>query len=164
MAQAVCMEDPTQRLVGGRARAVGTKNMFVMSVTLDVSKLSGWLNLHALCQVERAAWRGATCGPGDERAWGGGDTTSAQGGPSLLGGARAERTPNIHVMRVTLDVSKLTGWLNLYGLCELKGQHGERGDMRGRATRGRGAAAVQPVRREDLAAEVAVAGHARSAP
>ena len=37
----------------GRARAERTANMYVMSVTLDVSKLSGWLNARAFCRVER---------------------------------------------------------------------------------------------------------------
>ena len=64
----------------GRARAERTRNMDRMSVTLDVSKLSGWLNTYtrlnimyvvvtldvskfsgwlyayAYCQVERDAW------------------------------------------------------------------------------------------------------------
>ena len=37
----------------GRARAERTENMYPMSVTLDVSKLSGWLNADAYCRVER---------------------------------------------------------------------------------------------------------------
>ena len=37
----------------GRARAERTQNMFCMSVTLDVSKLSGWLNADAICRVKR---------------------------------------------------------------------------------------------------------------
>ena len=41
---------------GARAR---TSNMARMVVTLDVSKLSGWLNADALCRVER---RGVRCG------------------------------------------------------------------------------------------------------
>ena len=36
----------------GRARAERTANMYPMSVTLDVSKLSGWLNADASCKVE----------------------------------------------------------------------------------------------------------------
>ena len=76
------MEDPAQRLVAGRARAERTVNMSPMSVTLDVSKLSGWLNARASCRGEREAWE-------------------------------------------------------------------EMGDMRGRATGGRGAGAGQAVRRED---------------
>ena len=39
--------------VEGRARAERTKNMYPMSVTLDVSRLSGWLNADAYCRVER---------------------------------------------------------------------------------------------------------------
>ena len=31
----------------GRARAERTLNMYPISVTLDVSRLSGWLNAHA---------------------------------------------------------------------------------------------------------------------
>ena len=44
---------------GARACAERTKNMRCMVVTLDVSKLSGWLNAAATCQVER---RGVQCG------------------------------------------------------------------------------------------------------
>ena len=39
----------------GRARAVRTQNMRVMSVTLDVSRLSGWLKADALCRVKKEA-------------------------------------------------------------------------------------------------------------
>ena len=38
-----------------RARAERTQNMDSMVVTLDVSKLSGWLNAYASCRVEREA-------------------------------------------------------------------------------------------------------------
>ena len=37
---------------GPRARAERTKNMLLMSVTLEVSKLSGWLKAVADCRVE----------------------------------------------------------------------------------------------------------------
>ena len=40
---------------GARARAERTWNMAFMVVTLDVSKLSGWLNADARCRVERRA-------------------------------------------------------------------------------------------------------------
>ena len=40
---------------GARARAERTQNMRYMFVTLDVSKLSGWLNTDANCRVERRA-------------------------------------------------------------------------------------------------------------
>ena len=45
---------PTGRL-GAGARAERTENMYRMSVTLDVSRLSGWLNADALCRVGREA-------------------------------------------------------------------------------------------------------------
>ena len=40
----------------GRARAERTANISRMSVTLDVSRLSGWLNADAPCRVKKAAW------------------------------------------------------------------------------------------------------------
>ena len=43
------------KALGARARAERTSNMLVMVVTLDVSKLSGWLNADAFCRVERRA-------------------------------------------------------------------------------------------------------------
>ena len=46
---------PDSRAVGARARAERTVNMDCMFVTLDVSKLSGWLNAYAFCRVERRA-------------------------------------------------------------------------------------------------------------
>ena len=49
-------EGPTEGSRGGRARAERTKNMCRMSVTLDVSKLSGWLNATAPYRVERRAY------------------------------------------------------------------------------------------------------------
>ena len=48
-------EGPTQGWLGARARAERTQNMPYMSVTLDVSRLSGWLNLVALYRVKRRA-------------------------------------------------------------------------------------------------------------
>ena len=39
----------------GRARAERTINIQNMSVTLEVSQLSGWLNADAYCQVEMEA-------------------------------------------------------------------------------------------------------------
>ena len=41
--------------IGRKARAVRTRNMVFMDLTLDVSKLSGWLNAFASCRVERRA-------------------------------------------------------------------------------------------------------------
>ena len=47
-------EAPTVE-AGGRARGERTKNMAPMLVTLDVSRLSGWLNADALCRVKKEA-------------------------------------------------------------------------------------------------------------
>ena len=55
--QAACWEAPTVE-DEGRARAERTSNMLYMSVTLDVSKLSGWLNADAYCRVKREAQEG----------------------------------------------------------------------------------------------------------
>ena len=41
----------------GRAGGERTRNMPFMSVTLDVSKLSGWLNADADCRVEIGAMK-----------------------------------------------------------------------------------------------------------
>ena len=54
-AQRRAREWPDSRLWGARARAERTWNMTPMFVTLDVSKLSGWLNADACCRVERRA-------------------------------------------------------------------------------------------------------------
>jgi hypothetical protein len=37
----------------GRARAERTGNMYIMLVTLDTSRLSGWLNADARCREKR---------------------------------------------------------------------------------------------------------------
>ena len=61
-AHAACM--------GDRARAERTWNMFRLSVTLDVSKLSAWLNADAYCRVERgAAGRGIRPGRREGVGW-----------------------------------------------------------------------------------------------
>ena len=49
----------------GRARAERTINMDRMSVTLDVSRLSGWLNARASCRVHRQG-----VDEGGHRRWG----------------------------------------------------------------------------------------------
>ena len=69
----------------GRARAERTLNMSCMSVTLDVSRLSGWLNADARCRVERGSTGGgATCAQaGGIFGWGG--VRKQQGGPDCGG-------------------------------------------------------------------------------
>eukprot|EP00964_Phaeocystis_antarctica_P058052 scaffold34414_cov60-Phaeocystis_antarctica.AAC.7 len=54
--QAACTGGGLDSRLGGRARAERTANMPNMVVTLDVSKLSGWLNAYACCRVERRAY------------------------------------------------------------------------------------------------------------
>ena len=53
--QAACTGRARLKAVGARARAERTLNILRMFVTLDVSKLSGWLNAYACCRVERRA-------------------------------------------------------------------------------------------------------------
>ena len=109
--QAVCRKAPT---VGaeGRARAKRTSNMDSMFLTLDVSRLSGWLNADASCRVKGEARR-----RGRMRAGSGGRGKAAavqaacREAPTVgaEGRTRAERTANIPFMFVTLDVSRLSG-------------------------------------------------------
>jgi len=92
-------EGPTQGW-GARARAERTQNMRYMFVTLEVSKLSGWLNFRADCRVEREkhAMRGevrAGRREGVER-WHRERHARARSDSRLLGArARAERTKNM---------------------------------------------------------------------
>jgi hypothetical protein len=113
---------------GPRARAERTQNMASMVVTLEVSKLSGWLKAHACCRVEGEGMR---CGGGEVRAgrreglWCGGGTTSGMHGARLKAWgprARAERTANMASMVVTLEVSKLSGWLEADAPCRVEGR------------------------------------------
>ena len=91
----------------GRARAERTINMEFMLVTLDVSKLSGWLNATACCRVEREAYEEGRVAGG---RW---EAAAAQAacweGPTMgaAGRARAERTVNMYDMSVTPEVSQL---------------------------------------------------------
>jgi hypothetical protein len=62
-------ERPDSSLLGVRARAERTMNMLRMVVTMEVSRLSGWLNADASCRVDGRGMRcGARCGPGGRRA------------------------------------------------------------------------------------------------
>ena len=109
--------------------------MKLVVVTLEVSKLSGWLNADAYCRVERSAChagRGVEArrreGVGGASAW------HARGGPnrSTTEGARAraERTANMPFMSMTLDVSKLSGWLNADADCRVeKRRHAQRDEV-----------------------------------
>ena len=69
--------------------------MWLMSVTLDVSKLSAWLNAVAVCRVERRACdAGRGIRPG--RALGGGDESGMhEVGPTQGCGARGTRGAHV---------------------------------------------------------------------
>ena len=89
---------------GVRARAERTWNMLIMFVTLDVSKLSGWLNTFADCRGEKRAY---DAGRGTVRqgvkALGGGDANGgrARGGPdSRLGGQGTRGAHEEHIAHV----------------------------------------------------------------
>ena len=106
------------------ARAVRTANMKLMSVTLDVLRLSGWLNTDASCRVERVAYE-ERCEQEDGRGVGRRRRTRAvcRGTAQLDTGrnARAEqRTKSMMYVLVTLDVSKLSGWLNDDAFCQVE--------------------------------------------
>ena len=80
----------------GMARAERTLNIHFIVVTLDVSRLSGWLNADALCRVERRAYElGGVLGVEE----------------ALGAGKCAWRTRNMAHIVVTSDVSKSSGWL-----------------------------------------------------
>ena len=77
-----------------------------------------------LPSIKAGMQRGERCGPGGVRALGGGDASGMCTGRARLKAvgarARAERTRNILYMFVTLDVSKLSGWLNAYADCRVE--------------------------------------------
>ena len=114
----------------GRARAEHTRSMCPMSVTLNVSKLSGWLNTDARCRVRRGSIEGGvTCRQPRREGGVGWSVAQAAARPPTVeaeGRARAERTRNMDAMFVTLDVSKLSGWLNTDAPCQV-----ERGSLGG---------------------------------
>ena len=93
-----------------------TRNIWTMFVTLEVSKLSAWLNADALCRVE-----GRACDAGRGAARQACEAAAARTERFNVGlitggygehGARAQLTMNIELMLVTLDVLKVNGWLN----------------------------------------------------
>eukprot|EP00964_Phaeocystis_antarctica_P094002 scaffold60773_cov44-Phaeocystis_antarctica.AAC.5 len=93
-----------------------------MLVTLEVSKLSGWLNADADCRESKGAHTG--CGPRYTGREAGGrrviavHATCREGLDCRSGaGHGEERTPNMAPMFVTLEVSKLSGWLNTDASC-----------------------------------------------
>ena len=94
------------------ARVARTANIAYMVVTLEVSKLSVSLNAVAYCRKEGILCAARCRVPVGRRR----RARLMAGG----GRARAERTANIFCMVVTLDVSKLSGWLNADAPCRVE--------------------------------------------
>ena len=120
---------------GQGTRGERTENISSMVVTLDVSKLTGWLNLCATCRVERRACAmtgevraGRRKGVGQRRAQAACTRRTRLEGWHTGG----ECTENMWFMSVTLDVSKLTGWLKgrPSRTAESKEGHAMRSEMR----------------------------------
>eukprot|EP00964_Phaeocystis_antarctica_P018645 scaffold10289_cov47-Phaeocystis_antarctica.AAC.4 len=116
--------------------------MLSMVVTLDVSRRSGWLNASARCQVKCRAYEAGRGAEREARGRGGGSGASGARGDGPTQGcggrARAERTKNMRVMSVTLDVSRRSGWLNATARCQVKCRAYEAGRGAEREARGRG--------------------------
>ena len=95
--------------------------MLLMTVTLGVLKLSGWLNFFAPCRLGRRACDGGRDvreGVGRRRK------RHTRGGFRLKAesqGTGWERTLNTPCMIVTLEVSKLSGLLNFFAFCRARG-------------------------------------------
>ena len=97
-------------------------------MTRDVSKLSGWLNADVSCRVGKAGTRCARIA-GREQA-GRREDVGQQRGARIVHHKRnqlgigfvtmEERTSNMARMSVTLDVSKLSGWLNASASCRVE--------------------------------------------
>ena len=120
--------------------------MYCMFGTLDVLKLSGWLNARVFCRVQRGAWEaGGMQSAGGRRPVDG--SGKHVGAIQLEVWAGAERTRNMYCMLVTLEVSKLSGWLKARALC--RGPKGGRlrGQQAGQETGGRGRDGLSDARR-----------------
>ena len=109
--QTACRRGLDRRFGAGHGEE-HTSNMWLMSVTLEVSKLSGWLNADAPCRGSK----GRACGAGRGIRVGGRKAASDRGASSVhqerdrlrLGaGHGEERTKNMARMVVTLEVSHL---------------------------------------------------------
>ena len=88
-------------VVEGRARAERTLNMDIMFVTLDVSKLSGWLNATALCQAEREASEEGDARAARQEGVGRQRRNSVPGGPNYGGSWQGTRGAHVkHVLHV----------------------------------------------------------------
>jgi hypothetical protein len=170
--QEACTEMARLKAWGPRARAERTPNMVFMSVTLEVSKLSGWLKAVAACRVEgRAFDAGGEVRAGRrEGLWCGGGTQAACTEMARLKAwgprARAERTPNMKLMSVTLEVSQLSGWLKAVAACRVEGRACDAGGERCEPGGGRACGVVAAHKRHARGwpdSRLGGQGHARSA-
>ena len=126
-AQVACRGGLDCRLQAGHGEE-RTRNISPMSVTLEALKLSGWLNFRASCREPEGGVRcgarcGPRCGPGGREAAGDRAHAACRGGVYCSLGARHrdERTRNMLFMAVTLEVLKLSCWLNADAPCRTEG-------------------------------------------
>ena len=140
---------PESRLLGARARAERTKNIWYLFVTSEVSKLSGWLKAYACCRVEGKGMQcGARCGPGGGRAWGGRSASGMHGEKARLEAVGGQGTRGAHHEHVG-HVRDLGGVKaqrlveGVRGLPSRKGGACDAGRGAGREAGGREAAAAQ---------------------
>ena len=172
--QEACTGRDSQKAWGPRARAERTPNMANMVVTLEGSKLSGWLKADACCRVEGGhamrGGRGASRVAGGAGVWWRHDKRHARGPTQGLGakGTRGERTKNMASMVVTLEESKLSGWLKALAPCRVEGRACDAGGRGVRAGRRVGLGCVVAVRQAACTGKrpdsrLGGQGHARSA-
>ena len=166
-AQAACRGRSRLETGAGGARAERTENMYCMSVTLDVSQLSGWLNALAYCRVQGEACReggmraglGGVAGRRQRRKQRAGEVQTGDGGGRGTGGAHLE-----HVEHVC-DAGRVKAQRLVERTRTLPSPRGsvQSGQHVGWAGRGRGAAAAQAACRRGPGWRRG-AGHGRSAP
>jgi len=135
------------------ARAERTSNMRIMAVTLDVSKLSGWLNADACCRVERESIKERRQAGRDARGSGGGSGASRVQAedPSAEAAGRGKRRAHIkHVAHVRdsgrVEAQRLVE--RRRALPSRKGKHKQSGDRRAGTREGVGKAAAQAACRQ----------------
>ena len=97
--------------LSGWLNACAPENMWAIFVTLELSKISGWLNAFALLNMDCMSM---TLDVSQLSRW-----------------LNTDALVNIDCMVVTPDVSKLSGWLNADASCrESNGGHTVRDDVR----------------------------------
>ena len=155
------------RLLAG-ARAERTLNMWLMSATLEVSQLSGWLNADAFCQVEKTQEERRQVGMDAGGRGGGGGASRVQAeDPTVKAAGRGTRGAHIkHVPHVPdagrVQAQRLVERRRV--LPSRKGKLKTSGDRRAGRREGVGAAAAQAAcRQRTQNCGGCWQGHARSA-